>query len=228
MALRFANRQQAGELLAAKLMAYADRPDVFVLALPRGGVPVGFVLARTLYVSLDIFLVRKLGVPGHEELAMGAIASRGVRVLNEDVVQVLAIPDALIDRVAAIEQREIARREQHYRAGRPAPALSGRTLILVDDGLATGATMRAAARAVHHSQPARVVIAVPTAAPQTCAALQEEADEVICAMTPAPFYAVGVWYADFHQVTDAEVRELLAQAAQFSSSASTGDAHVPQ
>jgi putative phosphoribosyl transferase len=165
MAIRFANRQQAGELLAATLNVYTDRPDVLVLALPRGGVPVGFALARALHVPLDILLVRKLGVPGHEELAMGAIASGGVRVLNEDVVQVLAIPDALIERVAAREQREIARREQRYREGRPAPSLAGRSIILVDDGLATGATMRAAAVAVRHQQPARVVIAVPTAAP---------------------------------------------------------------
>jgi predicted phosphoribosyltransferase len=166
-------------------------------------------------------------VPGHEELAMGAIASGGVCVLNEDVVQALAIPDALIDRVADREQREINRREQHYRGGRAAPALSGRTLILVDDGLATGATMRAAARAVRHHQPARVVIAVPTAAPETCAGLRSEVDEVVCATTPEPFYAVGLWYADFHQVTDNEVRVLLAQAARFSS-ASTGEAHTPQ
>lgn len=226
MAIRFTNRQQAGELLAAKLTAYTNRPDVLVLALPRGGVPVGFALARALHVPLDIFLVRKLGVPGQEELAMGAIASGEVRVLNEDVVQALAIPAVLIERVAAREQREIERREQSYRNGRPAPALAGRTIILVDDGLATGATMRAAAVAVRHQQPAWVVIAVPTAAPETCAALQDEADEVICAMTPEPFYAVGLWYADFQQVTDTEVRDLLAQAAHFS--ASTEDAHALQ
>ena len=226
MPIRFTNRQRAGELLAAKLIAYAHRSDALVLALPRG-VPVGSALARALHVPLDIFLVRKLGVPGHEELAMGAIASGGVRVLNEDVVQALAIPTALIDRVATREQREIVRREQRYREGQPAPALAGRTVILVDDGLATGATMRAAARAVRYHQPARVVIAVPTAAPETCAALQDEVDEVVCAMTPEPFCAVGLWYADFHQVTDKEVRELLAQAAHFSS-ASTGDTHAPQ
>jgi putative phosphoribosyl transferase len=214
MAIRFANRQQAGELLATKLATYADRPDVLVLALPRGGVPVGFALARTLHVALDIFLVRKLGVPGHEELAMGAIASGGVRVLNTEVVQLLHIPDDLIDLVAAQEQREIDRREHLYRAGRPLPHIRGRTVILVDDGLATGATMRAAVAAVRHHQPARLVVAVPTAAPETCAELQAEADEVVCATTPEPFYAVGLWYADFTQVTDMEVRDLLAQAAR--------------
>lgn len=228
MAIRFINRQQAGELLATKLGVYAHRLDVLVLALPRGGVPVGFALARALHVPLDIFLVRKLGVPGHEELAMGAIASGGVRVLNEEVIQVLAIPDELIDQVAAREQREILRREQRYREGRPAPSLAGRTIILVDDGLATGATMRAAATAVRcHQQLARLVIAVPTASPDTCTALQAEADEVVCAMTPEPFYAVGLWYADFHQVTDTEVRDLLAQAVQLSS-ASAGDLDTSQ
>jgi len=216
MAIRFDNRRQAGEVLATKLTTYADRPDVLVLALPRGGVPVGFALAYALHVSFDVFLVRKLGVPGHEELAMGAIASGGVRVLNTEIIHLLNIPDALIDLVAAQEQREIDRRERQYRDGRPAPAILGQTVILVDDGLATGATMRAAATAVRHSQPARLIIAVPTAAPETCVALQEEADEVICAMTPEPFYAVGLWYADFTQVTDAEVRDLLARAARLS------------
>jgi predicted phosphoribosyltransferase len=227
MAIRFGDRQQAGEWLAVELKACVDRPDVLVLALPRGGVPVGFALAHAPHVPLDIFLVRKLGVPGHEELAMGAIASGGVRVLNDDVVQALANPDALIKRVAAREQREIERREQRYRDGRPAPSLARHTIILVDDGLATGATMRAAAVAVRHQQPARVVIAVPTAAPETCAALQDEADEVICAMTPEPFYAAGLWYADFHQVADAEVHHFPVRAAQFSS-ATTGDAQAPQ
>jgi putative phosphoribosyl transferase len=214
MAPRFANRQQAGELLAAKLTAYIDHPDVLVLALPRGGVPVGFALARVLHAPLDIFLVRKLGVPGHEELAMGAIASGGVRVLNADVIDALHIPQLLIDRVVAEEQREIDRRERHYRDGRPAPSLRGRTIILVDDGLATGATMRAAATSVRCHQPTRLIVAVPIAAPESCAELRAEADEVVCAMTPEPFYAVGLWYADFTQITDAEVRDLLAQAAR--------------
>jgi putative phosphoribosyl transferase len=214
MAIRFDNRQQAGEFLAAKLTAYADRPDVLVLALPRGGVPVGFALARMLHVPLDIFLVRKLGAPGYEELAMGAMASGGVRVVNAEVINILRISDEVIERVAAREQREIDQRERQYRAGLPAPPIWGRTIILVDDGLATGATMRAAATAVRHHHPARLIVAVPTAAPETCAELRAEADEVVCAATPEPFYAVGLWYADFIQVTDAEVRDLLAQAAR--------------
>jgi len=185
-----------------------------VLALPRGGVPVGFAVARALHVPLDIFLVRKLGVPGHEELAMGAIASGGIRVLNAEVIHTLHIPDGVVDRVAAQEQREIDRREHRYRDGHPAPSIRGRTVILVDDGLATGSTMRAAVAAVRHHQPARLVVAVPTAAPEICAELEAEADEVVCATTPEPFYAVGLWYADFTQVTDAEVRDLLAQAAR--------------
>lgn len=214
MPFRFNNRQQAGELLATKLTTYTDRPEVLVLALPRGGVPVGFAVARALRVPLDIFLVRKLGVPGHEELAMGAIASGGVRILNNEVIHTLYIPNHVVELVAAQEQREIDRREHHYRDGRSAPSIRGRTVILVDDGLATGSTMRAAVAAVRHHQPARLVIAVPTAAPETCAKLQAEADEVVCATTPEPFYAVGLWYADFTQVTDAEVRDLLTQAAQ--------------
>jgi len=214
MTIRFDNRQQAGELLATKLTMYADRPEVLVLALPRGGVPVGFALARALHVTLDIFLVRKLGVPGQEELAMGAIASGGVRVLNTEVIQLLHISDDLIDLVTTKEQKEIDRREHRYRDGRPAPSIRGRTVILVDDGLATGSTMRAAVAAVRHHQPTRLVVAVPTSAPETCAELQTEADEVVCASTPDPFYAVGLWYADFTQVTDGEVRDLLAQAAQ--------------
>jgi putative phosphoribosyl transferase len=214
MAIRFDNRQQAGELLATKLTTYADRPDGLVLALPRGGVPVGFAVACALHVPLDIFLVRKLGVPGQEELAMGAIASGGVRVLNAEVIQLLHIPAGVIDLVAVQEQREIDRREHHYRDGRPAPSIRGKTVILVDDGLATGSTMRAAVAAVRQHQPARLVVAVPTAAPETCAELRAEADEVVCATTPEPFYAVGLWYADFTQVTDAEVGDLLAQAAR--------------
>jgi predicted phosphoribosyltransferase len=226
MTVHFANRQQAGELLAGELTAYAGRPDVLVLALPRGGVPVGFALARALRVPLDVFLVRKLGVPGHEELAMGAVASGGVRVLNAEVINALRIPQELIDRVAAEGQREIDRRERRYRHGRPAPAeIHRRTVILVDDGLATGATMRAAARAVRRHQPARLVIAVPTAAPDTCMELQAEADDVVCVMTPEPFYAVGMWYADFTQVTDAEVHDLLTRAERLPRpTASTRDA----
>ena len=214
MTVRFDNRQHSGELLTTKITRYADRSDVVVLALLRGGVPVGFTLAHVLHVLLDIFLVRKLGVPGHEELAMGAIASGGVRVLNTEIVHYLHIPDDLIELVAAQEQQEITRREHLYRAGRPAPKIRGRTIILVDDGLATGSTMRAALAAVRQYHPARLVVAVPTPAPESCADLQTEADEVVCATTPEPFYAVGLWYADFTQVTDAEVRDLLAQAAR--------------
>jgi len=225
MVIRFADRQQAGELLAAKLTAYANRSDVLVLALPRGGVPVGFALARILQVSLDIFLVRKLGVPNHEELAMGAIASSGVRVLNTEIINTLRIPHAVIDVVATREQREIDRRERQYRAGRPVPKIRGRIILLVDDGLATGATMRAAVTAVRQHQPAKVVVAVPIAAEEICTELRAQADEVVCAVTPEPFYAVGLWYADFTQVTDQEVRDLLTQAARLPfNTTSTDDA----
>jgi len=197
------------------------------LALPRGGVPVGFALTRILRVPLDVFLVRKLGVPGHEELAMGAIASGGVQVLNAEVINILRIPNDLIKVVAATEQQEIDRRERQYRDGRPTPEIREQTVILVDDGLATGATMRAAVTAVRHHQPARLIVAVPTAAPETCAELRAEADEVVCAMTPEPFYAVGKWYADFTQVTDAEVRDLLARAARLPrTTVSTSDTHA--
>jgi erythromycin esterase-like protein/adenine/guanine phosphoribosyltransferase-like PRPP-binding protein len=201
-------------VLAEKLAAYANRPDVLVLALPRGGVPVAYEVARALGAPLDVFLVRKLGVPGYEELAMGAVATGGVRVLNEEVVEGLRIPDHVIDAVAAEEQRELARRERVYRGGRPAPDVRGRTVILVDDGLATGATMHAAVKALRRQQPARIVVAVPTASPETCEALRAEVDDVICAITPEPFLAVGRWYEDFSQTTDQEVRDLLAQRAR--------------
>ena len=207
----FRDRSEAGRLLAAKLAAYANRPDVLVLALPRGGVPVAYEVARALNAPLDVFVVRKLGVPGHEELAMGAVATGGVRVLNEQVVDGLRIPDYVIDAVAAQEQQELARRERLYRGGRPPPDVRGRTVILVDDGLATGATMHAAIKALRQLQPARIVVAVPTAAPETCEALRAEVDEVICAITPEPFHAVGLWYEDFSQTTDEEVRDLLAR-----------------
>jgi len=213
MAIRFAHRQQAGEFLASKLTAYAHHTNVLVLALPRGGVPVGFALASILHVPLDIFLVRKLGVPGQEELAMGAIASGGVQVLNTEVINILQIPREEIDLVAVREREEIERREHLYRDSRPPLSIRGRTVILVDDGLATGATMRAAIIAVRYHQPRHLVVAVPTAASETCAEIQAEADEVVCASTPEPFHAVGMWYADFTQVTDEEVREFLSQAA---------------
>jgi len=209
---RFRDRREAGRLLAAQLSAYAKRPDVLVLALPRGGVPVAAEVASALGAPLDVFVVRKLGVPGHEEYALGAIATGGVRVLNEEVVQALRIPDRVIDALAAREQEELARRERVYRGHRPPLDVRGRTVILVDDGLATGATMHAAIRALRQQQPARIVVAVPTASPETCAELKTEVDDIICATTPDPFYAVGLWYEDFSQTTDEEVRELLARS----------------
>ncbi len=210
----FQDRRDAGRQLAAELLQYADRPDVLVLALPRGGVPVAYEVARLLHAPLDVFLVRKLGLPGHEELAMGAIASGGVRVLNEDVVRTLHVPEADIDASAARELRELERRERVYRDDRPFPDLSGRTVILVDDGLATGSTMRAAVAALRRQGPAWIVVAVPVGAAETCSTFQGEADEVVCARTPEPFYAVGLWYGDFSQTTDEEVRYLLERAAE--------------
>ena len=212
--LPFRDRREAGRLLAATLDAYANRPDVLVLALPRGGVPVAYEVARARGVPLDVFLVRKLGVPGHEELAMGAIASGGVRVINDELVRALRIPDEVIDAVTAQEQQELARRERLYRGDHPPPDVRGRTVILVDDGLATGATMYAAVEVLRQQQPARIVVAVPIAAPETCAELSGEVDDIVCAVTPQPFYAVGLWYEDFSPTTDDEVRDLLAQARE--------------
>jgi putative phosphoribosyl transferase len=209
----FRDRTEAGRVLAEQLSAYADRPDVIVLALPRGGVPVGYEVAQALHAPLDVFLVRKLGVPGHEELAMGAVATGGVRVLNEQVVRALHIPEQVIDAVARWELEELARRERLYRGDRPPPEVRGRTVILVDDGLATGATMLAAVRALRQQQPARIVVAVPIASRDTCELLRDEVDDVICAATPDPFYAVGLWYENFEQLTDEEVRELLVRAS---------------
>lgn len=210
---RFRDRRDAGRLLASKLTWYVNRPDVLVLALPRGGVPVAYEVAQALGAPLDVFLVRKLGVPGHEELAMGAVATGGVRVLNHQVVAGLGISDEVIDAVTAREQQELARREGLYRGDRPPPDVGGRTAILVDDGLATGASMHAAIKAMRALQPARIVVAVPAAAPETCSELRAEVDDVICAVTPVPFHAVGLWYEDFSQTSDDEVRELLARAA---------------
>jgi erythromycin esterase-like protein/adenine/guanine phosphoribosyltransferase-like PRPP-binding protein len=207
----FRDRRDAGRLLADKLAAYANRPDVIVLALPRGGVPVAYEVARRLVAPLDVFVVRKLGVPGYEELAMGAVATGGVRVLNDELVERLGIPDQMIDAVAANERQELARRERLYRGGRPPPDVCGRTVILVDDGLATGATMFAAIEALRKLTPARIVVAVPTASPDTCEEMKKKADEVICAITPEPFHAVGRWYRDFSQTTDEEVADLLGQ-----------------
>jgi predicted phosphoribosyltransferase len=209
----FRDRSHAGRVLAGELARYAGRPDVVVLALPRGGVPVGYEVAQALGAPLDVFLVRKLGVPGHEELAMGAIAAGGVLVVNDEVTSRLASPRAVLEEVAAEEQRELDRRVEAYRDGRPALDLRGKTAILVDDGLATGSTMRAAVAAVRRLEPARVVVAVPVGAEQTCGEFRSEADDVVCAETPEPFFAVGSWYQDFAQTTDAEVRALLARAA---------------
>jgi predicted phosphoribosyltransferase len=213
---RFRNRAEAGRQLAEKLAAYANKPDILVLALPRGGVPVGFEVADALGAPLDVFVVRKLGVPGYEELAMGAVATGGRRVLNDEIVRGLGIPETEIDGVVARELQELARRERLYRGDRPPPDVGGRTVILVDDGLATGATMRAAVRALRQRQPASIVVAVPTASPDTCEALRAEADDVICTMTPEPFFAVGHWYDDFTQTTDEEVHDLLARGANVS------------
>lgn len=209
----YKDRAEAGQNLAERLAAYKNRADVIVLGLPRGGVIVAFEVAQALSAPLDVFVVRKLGVPDQPELAMGAIASGGVRVLNEDVVQMMRIPNEVIDAVAAREQQELERREQLYREGRPALEVRERIVILIDDGLATGSTMRAAAAALRNRQPARIVMAVPVAASSTCDEFKTEVDEVICAETPEPFYAVGLWYRDFAQTTDEEVRELLARAA---------------
>ena len=208
----FANRREAGRILASLLRKYDDRDDVLVLALPRGGVPVGFEVAQALRAPLDVFIVRKLGVPGHDELAMGAIATEGVRVLNDDVVMSLELEPEVIDAVAAREEKELARRERLYRGARPAPDVHGRTVILVDDGLATGSTMRAAVAALRKQRPARIVVAVPVAAPETREEFKTEVDEVICAATPRMFNGVSRWYEDFCQTTDEEVHELLAQA----------------
>jgi len=207
--MRFRDRTEAGWELAHKLRHYADRPDVLVLALPRGGVPVAYEVARTLTAPLDVFLVRKLGVPGRRELAMGAIATGGVRIINEAVAQSLGIPDDIIEDVTAVERLELERQERKYRGGRPAPDVAGRTVILVDDGLATGATMRAAIAALRQQHPARIVVAVPVGARETCEEFQGVADEVVCALTPDPFYAVGLWYEDFSQTSDEEVHDLL-------------------
>jgi predicted phosphoribosyltransferase len=211
---RFRNRREAGRLLAATLTEYANRPDVIVLALPRGGVPVAHEVARALDAPLDIFLVRKLGVPGHEEFAFGAIASGGVRVINDQVVRELRIPPHAIDQIAAKEQQELERRERLYRGGRPVPNVRGRTVILVDDGLATGATMYAAVTALRQQGAGRIVVAVPIASSDACTGLSRQVDQIICAVTPEPFHAVGLWYEDFLPTTDEQVRDLLASGTR--------------
>jgi predicted phosphoribosyltransferase len=211
---RFRDRTEAGRRLAERLSSYEGRDDVVVLALPRGGLPVAYEIATALGAPLDVFVVRKLGVPSHEELAMGAIASGGGRVINEDVVRELHIDESAIDRVEKNEYRELKRRESTYRGDRAAQDLGGRTVILVDDGIATGSTMRAAIDAVKGRGPKSVIVAVPTAASRTCRELSREVDDVVCVMTPEPYHAVGAWYDEFPQLTDDDVRRILVEAEQ--------------
>jgi putative phosphoribosyl transferase len=210
----FRDRVDAGRQLAKALAVYADRPDLLILALPRGGVPVGFEIARALRAPLEVFMVRKLGLPGHEEYAMGAVASGGVTVLDDAVVRRFGIPPRVVEDVIDRERMELRRREELYRGGEPPPAVTGKTVILVDDGLATGSTMRAAVTALRKERAKRVVVAVPIGAYDTCEMLRDVADSVVCAQTPEPFYAVGLWYDDFEQTTDEEVRDLLERAAR--------------
>jgi predicted phosphoribosyltransferase len=211
----FRDRIEAGRMLAEALRGYANRDDVVVLALPRGGVPVGYEVAKALNAPLDVFVVRKLGLPGQEELAMGAIASGGARVLNTELIRALSIPDEVVEEVTREEQRELERREREYRDGRPPIDVRGRTVILVDDGLATGSSMRAAVLALKQKEPREIVVAVPVAPRQSCMELELVADRVVCAVTPEPFWGVGQWYGDFSQTSDEEVRELLRRAANF-------------
>lgn len=209
---KFPNRAEAGRQLAERLMAYRGRDDAIVLGLPRGGVPVAYEVAQRLGLPLDVFVVRKLGVPGYEELAMGAIASGNVSVLNQDVMRALPNSEAILKAVMARENVELQRRETRYRQDRPAPDLRGRVVILVDDGLATGATMRAGAAALRRQGVAKIVVAVPVGAPETCREIELEVDETVCAFTPEFFHGVGQFYEDFSQTSDEEVRELLARA----------------
>lgn len=211
----FRDRAEAGRLLAETVREYGGRDDVVVLALPRGGVPVGFEVAKALNAPLDVFVVRKLGLPGQEELAMGAIASGGARVLNQELIRALGIPEEIVEQVTQEEQRELERREREYRDGRPPIDVHGKTVILVDDGLATGSSMRAAVLALKQKEPAQIVVAVPVAPRESCLELQSVADRVVCAVTPEPFWGVGQWYGDFSQTSDEEVRDLLRRAASF-------------
>ena len=211
MRTQFRDRSEAGEFLAEQLTAYANKPNVIVLALPRGGVPVGAQVARKLDAPLDVFVVRKLGLPGHPELAMGAIATGGVRVLNGDVVDSLRISDEVIEAVTANEQRELARRERSYRDDLPPPEVEGKIVIVVDDGVATGSTMVAAVAALRQLGAARIVVAAPTIARSTCDYLRKTADDVVAVIVPEEFYGVGQWYEDFSQTTDEEVHQLLGE-----------------
>ena len=215
MTTRYRNRMEAGQILATLLTAYANRQDVLILALPRGGVPVAYEVTKALRAPLDVFLVRKLGVPGQEELAMGAIATGGVRVINENVVLMLNIPERVINAVAAKEQEELKRREEMYRDNLPPVDVHGYTVILIDDGLATGSTMRAAIQALRQKQPARIVVASPVATASVCEELSKQVDEIACITVPEElFYGIGFWYEDFSQITDGEVRDLLARSKQ--------------
>ena len=223
MTRRYRNRTDAGRRLAAQLEKYADRPDVLVLALPRGGVPVAFEVAEALHAPLDVFVVRKLGLPAHPELAIGAIASGGVRIVDQSALRRFGVTDEQLAAVAAGEEQELERREQQYRDARPFPDVEGRTVILIDDGLATGATMAAAATALRAGQPARLVVAVPVAAAETCQAFRGLVDEVVCGATPEPFHAVGLWYEDFSQTSDEEVSDLLARARHAQARTGTPD-----
>ncbi len=211
MAMRYRDRTEAGKLLAKRLAAYAHRPDVIVVALPRGGVPVAFEVAQALCAPLDVCIVRKLGVPHHEELAMGAIAAGGIRILNYDVINSLGISNKTIDEVTAKELQKLQRRNQIYRGDRPPLNVQNRTVILIDDGIATGSTIRAAIAVLRQQQPRKIVVATPVAPPAVCAQLQAEVDEVVCLQTPEPLYAIGLWYENFSQTTDEQVRELLAK-----------------
>ena len=211
---RFLNRSDAGRQLAAELLPrYGGRSDVLVLGLPRGGVPVAFEIAVALDAPLDVFVVRKLGLPGHEEFGIGAIASGGVRVVDDSVLRAYGVDSRTLEEITEREQRELERRERRYRDDRPFPAIQDRVVILIDDGLATGSTMRAAVAALRAEGPREIVVAVPVGAPETCSAMARLADDVVCLMTPEPFYAVGLWYENFDQTDDAEVHDLLERAA---------------
>ena len=210
----FLDRRDAGRRLAEDLARYANQPNVLIFGLPRGGVPVAYEVAKALHAPLDVFIVRKLGFPGHPELAMGAIASGGVRILDRRLIEMYEIPDDHIERITASEQRELTRREKSYRDDRPSPDVRDHTVILIDDGLATGSTMRAAVQALRQEGARKVVVAVPIAPPETCESMRKEVDDIVCAITPEPFLAVGLWYADFSETTDDEVRALLHDAQQ--------------
>lgn len=219
---RFVNRKEAGEILAEALSGYAGKSGTLVLALPRGGVPVAYEVAKALSAPLDLWLVRKLGVPGQEELAMGAIAGKNTLVLNDDIIAALNISQPTIDSIIAREQAELERRNKHYRHGKPPPDVGGNTILIIDDGVATGATMRAAIASLRQAAAARVIAAVPVGAMSTCRKIGQEADELVCLHTPEPFYGVGQWYSDFSQTSDEEVLALLARAAT-----NSGGAHAP-